>query len=63
MKIEDHLNFTFSLLQFLQYLAQPAPLTAFAKIGLPPVAELIPEAKTCLINMVRKCLMIVERLL
>ena len=31
--------------------------------GLPPVAELIPEVKTCLVNMVRTCLMIVERLL
>ena len=31
--------------------------------GLPPVADLITEAKTCLVNMVRKCPMIVNRLL
>ena len=31
--------------------------------GLPPVAELIQEAKTCLVNMVQKCLMIVKHLL
>ena len=31
--------------------------------GLPLVAELIPEAKTCLVNMVRKCPMSIKRLL
>ena len=37
--------------------------TALLNLGLPPVAELIPKVKSCPVNMMRKCSMIVKYLL
>ena len=41
--------------------SQAAPVHTYP--GLPPVAELSPDAKICLVNMIRTCPMIVNRVL